>query len=54
MNCKEEIVIIIYRFKMIRAEKIHLLKIKDHLIRFINSLNLKKLMKIGKMIMFTI
>ena len=54
MNYKEEIVITIYRFKMINVEKILLLKIKYHLTKYINSLSLKKSMKIGKMIMFTI
>ena len=54
MNCKEEIVTTIFRFKMIKEEKIQSFKTQGHSIKFINNIDLKKYMKIDKMITFII
>jgi hypothetical protein len=54
MNCKDEIVTIIFKFKMIKEEKIQSFKTQEHSIKFISNIDLKKSMKTDKMTTFII
>ena len=54
MNCKDEIVTIIFKFKMTKEEKIQSFKTQEHSIKLISNIDLKKSMKTDKMITFII